>query len=245
MSWISGLERAFGPCKSRHSSSLQQPSSNLTVHRDFADEHPCADVQGMDLSPIQPTWVPPNCSFYIDDAELDWTFAENWFDFIHIRWLAGSIRDWPKLYRQAMNFLKRGGWFEHTELSMRIKSNIHDIPQVDILVKYSDIFDEAERRTGRRFDIADGNQLQEWMEEAGFTGITEERYKIPLGQWPTDPAMKEVGIINKLAHIESLEGHLLYLLTEVLRWEDDDIKEFIPKVQEALKKNDQQLYIEG
>jgi hypothetical protein len=28
----------------------------------------------MAFSPIQPTWVPPNCVFQVDDAEQPWTF---------------------------------------------------------------------------------------------------------------------------------------------------------------------------
>jgi trans-aconitate methyltransferase len=35
---------------------------------DFADAHPSADVLGVDLSPIQPAWVPPNCRFTVDDC---------------------------------------------------------------------------------------------------------------------------------------------------------------------------------
>lgn len=30
---------------------------------DFADAHPSAEVNGIDFSPIQPSWVPPNCHF--------------------------------------------------------------------------------------------------------------------------------------------------------------------------------------
>lgn len=30
------------------------------AHRDFADDHPGANVIGTDISPIQPKWVPPN-----------------------------------------------------------------------------------------------------------------------------------------------------------------------------------------
>ena len=36
---------------------------------DVADEFPSALVIGTDLSPIQPTTVPPNCRFYVDDFE--------------------------------------------------------------------------------------------------------------------------------------------------------------------------------
>jgi len=32
----------------------------LTFVRDFADEFPNTQVIGIDISPIQPDWVPPN-----------------------------------------------------------------------------------------------------------------------------------------------------------------------------------------
>jgi SAM-dependent methyltransferase len=32
---------------------------------DFADEYPNAEVIGIDLSPIQPSWVPTNCKFLV------------------------------------------------------------------------------------------------------------------------------------------------------------------------------------
>jgi SAM-dependent methyltransferase len=58
---------------------------------DFADEHPTSTVIGNDLSPIQPTWVPPNCKFVIDDFERDWVYSPHEaFDYIHGRGLGGS-----------------------------------------------------------------------------------------------------------------------------------------------------------
>jgi len=48
----------------------------------MADAFPSAEVIGTDISPTQPSWVPPNLSFQIDDAQLDWTFKEEYFDFI-------------------------------------------------------------------------------------------------------------------------------------------------------------------
>lgn len=41
---------------------------------DMADQHPSAEITGTDLSPIQPSWIPPNCRFEVDDMELPWTF---------------------------------------------------------------------------------------------------------------------------------------------------------------------------
>lgn len=39
---------------------------------DVGEMYPSARVVGVDLSPIQPEWVPPNVSFEIDDFEADW-----------------------------------------------------------------------------------------------------------------------------------------------------------------------------
>ena len=66
---------------------------------DFADEFPSAAVIGSDLSPIQPSWVPPNAKFVIEDAESDWLYAPaEAFDYIHGRSLGGSIADWPLFF---------------------------------------------------------------------------------------------------------------------------------------------------
>lgn len=69
---------------------------------DFADQFSSAEVIGTDLSDIMPSFVPPNCRFEIDDAELDWTFKPETFDFVHLRYMLGTMADWPRLYSQAM-----------------------------------------------------------------------------------------------------------------------------------------------
>lgn len=67
---------------------------------DFADEHPEAHVLGIDLSPIQPLFVPPNVSFEIDDLEEPWTFSDK-FDFIYSRMMTSSFADWPRFFGQS------------------------------------------------------------------------------------------------------------------------------------------------
>ncbi len=45
--------------------------------------------------------MPPNLEFFVDDVEDEWGYEHQPFDFIHARFKAGSIRDWPGLMRQA------------------------------------------------------------------------------------------------------------------------------------------------
>jgi len=68
-----------------------------------AEKHPEADVKGIDVSPIQPSWVPPNARFELDDYNLEWQDA-NKYDLIHARELLGSVPDWPRFYSQCFKF---------------------------------------------------------------------------------------------------------------------------------------------
>lgn len=68
---------------------------------EFGDLFPSANVMGIDLSPIQPDWVPANVHFVVDDAESEWIYPPDHFDYIHTRHTVMAIKDWPKLYRRA------------------------------------------------------------------------------------------------------------------------------------------------
>ncbi|KAH7629410.1 hypothetical protein B0T09DRAFT_401080, partial [Sordaria sp. MPI-SDFR-AT-0083] len=70
---------------------------------------------GTDISPIQPSWVPSNARFEIEDAKKEWTFQPNYFDYIHIPWLTGTIADWPALYKEVYKCTAPGGWIEHLD----------------------------------------------------------------------------------------------------------------------------------
>ncbi|KMU79608.1 methyltransferase [Coccidioides immitis RMSCC 3703] len=71
---------------------------------DFAEKFPDAEVTGNDLSPIQPTFVPSNVKFVVEDFEDDW-IEESKYDFIHGRYLAGSVQDFPRLLKQAFKYV--------------------------------------------------------------------------------------------------------------------------------------------
>jgi trans-aconitate methyltransferase len=66
------------------------------------DQYPGATITGVDLSPIQPSWVPPNVKFTVDDLESPWLQPENHFDYIHSRHIVMAIKDWPKLLQRAL-----------------------------------------------------------------------------------------------------------------------------------------------
>jgi SAM-dependent methyltransferase len=91
---------------------------------DFADEHPEAQVIGVDLSPIQPKFVPPNVLFEIDDIEEPWTFSKP-FDFIFARMTIQTIGNPSRFFEQAFEHLTPGGWVEAVDVVNPGKSDDH------------------------------------------------------------------------------------------------------------------------
>jgi predicted nicotinamide N-methyase len=69
---------------------------------EMADEDGSRTVWGVDMTPIQPIWVPPNARFEIWDLEKEqyWTHQDP-FKLIFGRQLGGCIKDWKNLVRRC------------------------------------------------------------------------------------------------------------------------------------------------
>lgn len=60
---------------------------------------------GTDLSNIMPSFVPPNLRFELDDANLEWTYSPDTFDYVHLRYLIGAVNDWSHIYSEAYKYV--------------------------------------------------------------------------------------------------------------------------------------------
>jgi len=153
---------------------------------DFADSFPSAEVIGTDLSPIQPSWVPPNLQFLVDDAESAWLYSANRpFDFIHARDLGGAIANWPRLLRQAYEHLRPGGWIELQEFEVTLRSDDESLRLAPTLCEFLGRLHEASEAFHRPMNIAEGHRQR--LIEAGFEDVRDEVYKVrpfPLSDLP-------------------------------------------------------------
>lgn len=203
---------------------------------DFADAYPDAQVTGVDLSPIQPSWTPPNCRFEMDDAAKPWTFADNSFDYVHIRYMIGCIPDWPAVYREAYRVLKPGGWLEHMDCGDTVFCDDGSIPAVGSpWAEWAAVFDAAGKKMGQSFQLLNDDQYIKWMEEAGWTGIQKKNIKTPVGGWAADPRLKEIGLCNQLQFLGALDGLSTYILVNVLGWEPAVANALLDRMRAALR----------
>ncbi|KAK8164555.1 S-adenosyl-L-methionine-dependent methyltransferase [Phyllosticta citrichinensis] len=200
---------------------------------EFAERNPTAQVIGTDLSPTQPTCVPSNCRFELDDASDEWTYAPNSFDFIHIRSLFGCIASWPTLYARALRCLKPGGYIEHVEMAHEFKSPDDSIPAGSAMASMASLSARACAVTGKPGDVI--YRMKDWMGEAGFKDVKQVEYVWPNGQWPADPKLKEIGRWSRLHLLHGSEDWTLALATRALGWEVAKARAFIDQLRESIK----------
>ncbi|KAK3953296.1 S-adenosyl-L-methionine-dependent methyltransferase [Pseudoneurospora amorphoporcata] len=205
---------------------------------DFAEQFPAAQVIGIDISPIQPPWISPNCRFEIDNCELEWTFAEKDFDYIRISSLGGSIKDWPKLYKEILRTLKPGGWFEQREFALPVRANVSELPEDCIYHDWASIYYETGEVTGRTWRVAE--HWKEWLRRAGCTKIHTHHVRLPIGGWPKNKIQKEIGLLNRLSIETGLEGFATYICKMVLGWHDAEIQLLLERMRVAV--NDPKLH---
>ena len=142
---------------------------------DFADEFPHADIIGTDLSPIQPSWVPRNLSFMVDDVEQDWTFGHK-FDYIHGRGMAGSIASWVGLYKTCLENLEPGGYLEMQEYEGIAHSDDGGLERCPHLQELVEKLEQASSMFGKQMNEAPNQK--KYMEDAGFENVQDDIFKV-------------------------------------------------------------------
>lgn len=169
---------------------------------ELGDQYPESQITGVDLSPIQAKWVPPNVDFELDDVTRPWARTPDSIDFVHIRNMVGSIVDWKGLFSEALEHLKPGGTIEVTDIRTRFECRDQTFEQRGkACKKWADTFHEICGGMGMDFDPTP--KIAGWLEDVGFENVHVESRVIPVGPWPKDKGLKKLGVYY-LSHM--LEG---------------------------------------
>lgn len=150
--------------------------------------------------------------FFVDDIESEWAEENNPFDFIHARYLTGSIRDFERLieqcYRYAMvitlldspnqnRSVKPGGWVEFQDWDVYPNSPDGSVDGTWFRQYYDEVsgaFEEA------GYDVRPGIKLEQWFKDAGFVNIHVEKFIVPHGVWPKDRHLVSIPLCLQVAN---------------------------------------------
>ena len=197
----------------------------------MGDKYPATEIIGVDISASVPAFVPPNVQFELDDVEDEWTFRKP-FDLIHSRYMAGSIRNWPGLIGQCFENLSPGGWIEMIDFDIDYYSEDGSLTADHALRRWLTTSYDAETKTQR--SLRPGKQLAQWIRDAGFENVQVVRTPLPLGRWPKDKKLKQIGLYNWTQLWEGLEGLSLRLFIDILGWRREELEVLLAAVRDDL-----------
>jgi SAM-dependent methyltransferase len=200
---------------------------------DVAELYPSATVTGTDLSPIQPSWVPPNVTFELHDClQYPWGFSRQ-FDLIHTQLLNGfAIKFWHEFFDECFRNLNPGGWVECHESDLMLQSDDDSIPKNSAVIRWLNLWDEG---AGRGFRMT-GHELGDMMKRAGLVDIAVKKHKLPIGVWDTKHL--NAGMLNLTAMTEHIEGLSARIFMEKLGMTAEQMKSYTePAKKEWRSKN--------
>jgi SAM-dependent methyltransferase len=200
---------------------------------EMGDALPAATVIGVDQSPIQPTWVPPNVSFEIDDVNKPWLQKENSLDFVYIRTMAGSITSWPKLLSEVFRALKPGGKIEFVEFALRWECADGTFDPNANCGAWTDTFHQLAREV-LHIDFDPIPQMAGWLKDLGFEAVGKTDRIVPIGMWPKDRKLKTIGAYFLSNMLDSgVENYTMALFTRA-GWDATSVHAMLGGVRKEL-----------
>ncbi|KAL1892379.1 hypothetical protein Sste5346_007117 [Sporothrix stenoceras] len=231
-----------------HYAPLQNPQKILDVGTgtgiwaiDMGDEYPEAEIVGIDLSPIQPSWVPSNVRFIVDDAEQPWVTPPETYDYIHVRGMASGIKNWVGLIEQSYTALKPGGWLEIQDLNWTYRCDDTSMGPDYAVAQMAKHIGEGLGKFGVKIYSPEDNPAR--LEAAGFVDIRHSIDKVPVGTWPKDPNMKMIGLYNRSTVYDGLHGITMGPLTRGLKWTPEEVELFLVRVRKDLMNSRIHSYV--
>ena len=151
---------------------------------EMARQFPHANVVGLDLTPPSATSLavtqaqgdaPENYAFVEGDITKGMPFADNSFDFVHMRLVVLALPSaaWAPAIQEIRRVTKPGGWVElvDTSVTPRAPGSAQWVEWAQTLARY------------RGIDMTAGARIGQFLHEGGLRHVQEIPLEIPIGPW--------------------------------------------------------------
>jgi len=164
---------------------------------EMAEEFPHVLFRGMDIVPIATRYPLPNVVFEIDDITAGFRWPDATFDFIHARDISLSIHEYPTIFPEVVRVLRPGGLLLSCEWEREIlfhpdraEASDHAL-HAPASASFYQVLNAALGNQGIQTVIS---QIPSYLHGTeAFHGITSSLIYVPVGIWPEDLAMRELG----------------------------------------------------
>jgi len=198
---------------------------------EVGDLFPSSAIVGVDLSPIQPQWSPPNVSFYVDNVDDEWLNGSG-FDLVHARHLFPFLRDPSVLAQKAFENIKPNGWIEIQDLNWVSMCDDNTMDSGYHITKFLNAVSASCDQRGTDLRIAP--RLGDILVDAGFVNVACKTIQVPIGAWAESFELKSVGM-----HFQTVMHMLIPALCHapgMAAFTSADEKErFIDECQQSLR----------
>ena len=152
-----------------------------------------------------------------------------------MRFLYGSVPDWNALYERAFQVTAPGGWIESHEGDPMGLSDDDSVKPGSAIAEWGKFFHEGAKKLGRIFSPLPGNLQEEGMKKAGFVDIQSKTIKVPVGDWPKDDRLKEIGRFTNLSILSDVEGHIAFMASLLEGWTKEQVVLYCAQLRKELK----------
>lgn len=104
-----------------------------------------------------------------------------------------------------------GGYIEQVEVEIIPRTDDNSMAPDSIFLALGQLSRNFSEDIGRDFNISDG--MKDAITQAGFVNVVEERFKLPVGDWSSDPRYQEVGALMEGYFRTGIQGWLMRALT--------------------------------
>ncbi|CAD6573919.1 MAG: hypothetical protein ASARMPRED_006361 [Alectoria sarmentosa] len=139
-----------------------------------------------------------------------------------------------------MRHTKPGGWVECIDLDLEWNSPDGSLTPDLASKHFNTTFLKASRESG--MEPCPGPLLEGWLKDAGFKDVAAERHVWPVGTWPADKHLKEVGAWNYLQIMEGLEAFTYALFTRVLGYSQQEVDVVCAKIRKEMRNSKMHAY---
>ncbi|KAK6065422.1 WD repeat domain-containing protein jip5 [Seiridium cupressi] len=206
----------------------------------MADKFPSAQVIGLDLSPIQEPWIPPNLRFIVEDIHDPWLHGDD-FDFVHFRHVSLFLREFDSVLVKCLEHMRPGGWIELQELGGYAKCDDGSMPADSPFALFMDKTGEALTMAyGFQWRIA--NYMNEVLDRHGFVNINCRKFKAPMGRWPKHKKLRLVGEYMREVTSDLIDAMGAKPLREIMPVED--VEKLVKDAKAELAGRESHIYLD-